>query len=378
MVNIDQILSTIESIEDYETKNRMLGVLPASINEKKYKPKKNDIAKITAFAEQELGKVVATAKATESYKTKKLVFAYADTFYYLIMAIHKSPAELSPSMLGIMRESGELMQKELYLEPKIDEMFSQKIVSVADVEDLLKTLAETNDEYAKGLLYSGLLHYRDNLPNLLESSKLAIGAYMAKELARYIEIYGSNEDADEALEVLCDACAYFINNDIVNLLYKTIELRQNNLTYFAARSLLQAKKDITEKTILTLANDLLYADKFYHTLKSFGKEELFPAKLTDEVYLAKSDLVQWLAYPTELGKAPDEIEYIGKAEFKDEYYHIFKYRSDSENLGEELKGKWLIGWSNDEGGTFSEFDEFEKFDKGTPEKTVKYIKKKLL
>ena len=47
-------------------------------------------------------------------------------------------------------------------------------------------------------------------------------------------------------------------------------------------------------------------------------------------------------------------------------------------LSEEQKNKWLIGWSSNEGGTFSNFDEYEKFDKGTPEKTVKYIKKKLL
>ena len=84
--------------------------------------------------------------------------------------------------------------------------------------------------------------------------------------------------------------------------------------------------------------------------------------------------------PTELGKAPDEIQYIGKIKylFKKEVYHIFKYRSDSDTLGDELKNKWLIGWSSGDGGTFSNFDEFEKFDLGNTEKTLKNIKKKLI
>ena len=88
--------------------------------------------------------------------------------------------------------------------------------------------------------------------------------------------------------------------------------------------------------------------------------------------------MHWLTYPTELGKAPDEIEYIGKTDVKKESFYIFKFKSDSDTLSEEQKSKWLIGWSSNEGGTFSNFDEYEKFDKGTPEKTVKYIKKKLL
>ena len=88
--------------------------------------------------------------------------------------------------------------------------------------------------------------------------------------------------------------------------------------------------------------------------------------------------MHWLTYPTELGKAPDEIEYLGKAEVKKEVFHIFRFKSDSNNLGDDLKGKWLIGWSSNDGGTFSEFDEYEKFKKETPEKTVKNIKKKIL
>ena len=91
-------------------------------------------------------------------------------------------------------------------------------------------------------------------------------------------------------------------------------------------------------------------------------------------------MVHWLVYPTELGKKPDAIEYIGKIKyfFKKEEYYVFKYMSDSENLGEELQNKWLIGWSNDDGGTFSNFDLLSDYEKGSVDKTLKNIKKKLI
>ena len=94
-------------------------------------------------------------------------------------------------------------------------------------------------------------------------------------------------------------------------------------------------------------------------------------------YLAKSNLVHWLTYPTELGGEPDAIEYLGKVKKKDVYY-VFRYRSVSDTLSDELKGKWLIGWSSNDGGTFSNFDRYDDFVQKTPEKTLKYIKKKLL
>ena len=378
MINLNQILAEISSSKDYDEKNQMLTMLLAAIKSKRFKPKKEEKSVLSDFAVYEMKTVIDAVKATESYRAKSLMFRYADTFYFVIMAIHKSPAELSPEKIATMKQVGELMEKELYLEQKMDTSFSQDIISVADVDDLLKRLSETKDEYEKGLFYAGLLHYRDKIGNLLESSKLAIANYMAKEFERYISVYGSDEEIDHALEALCDACAYFMNDDITALLYKAMELGKNNINMFAARSLLCAGKEIPENVTKALAEDLIYADRFYHALKAVGKESLFPTELINEEYLAKSDLVQWLTYPTELGRAPDEIEYVGKTELKGEVYHIFKFRSDSDTLGDDLKNKWLIGWANDEGGTFSNFDEYEKFDKGTPEKTVKYIKKKLL
>jgi len=378
MINLNQILSEINSSKDYEEKNQMLTLLVSTIKSKRFKPSKNDKSILSDFAFHEIREIISVVESMESYKEKSRIFRYADTFYFLIMAVHKSPAELSAEKIALTKELNSLMEKELYLEQKLENMFSQDIISVSDVNDLLERLSETKDEYEKGLFYAGLLHYRNDIPKFLESSKLNISGYMAKELARYIAEYADDEDKKHAMEALCDAAYYFIDDEIINLLYKVLELDENSLVYYAAVSLLKSKKDIPEKNIYSLANDLVYADRFYSALKAEGKETLFPSELAAEEYLAKSDLVQWLTYPSELGKVPDQIEYIGKTEVKKEVFHIFKFKSDSDNLGDDLKNKWLIGWSSVDGGTFSHFQEYEKFEKETTEKTVKNIKKKIL
>ena len=58
--------------------------------------------------------------------------------------------------------------------------------------------------------------------------------------------------------------------------------------------------------------------------------------------------------------------------------YIFRYTSNSNTLSDDLKGKWLIGWANDEGGTFSDFDLYADYEKKTLEKALKNIKKRLL
>ena len=126
-----------------------------------------------------------------------------------------------------------------------------------------------------------------------------------------------------------------------------------------------------------LAHDLEYASMTYVTLAHYGQADRFPSDCADEVYLAKSTMIRWLMYPTELGQMPEGIEYLGKVK-KKEVYHLFRFRSCSDTLDEDTKGKWLIGWASEEGGTFSNFDLYENFEQKTIEKTLKYIKRKLL
>ena len=131
-------------------------------------------------------------------------------------------------------------------------------------------------------------------------------------------------------------------------------------------------------SIETLAKDVSCAVVLYLSLKKANKLELIPDEYRSAEYIAKSDMTRWLEYPTELGKTPMELECLGTVTVKKHIFHIFRYRSDSEALPEEKRGKSLIGWSSLEIGTFSPYEEYEKYQKKTTEKTLSHIAKKLI
>ena len=202
--------------------------------------------------------------------------------------------------------------------------------------------------------------------------------YIASELSRLIALDG--EDAWNTLELLADVGKYFADERVIAGLQALLQLGRNHINVYVVDTLCGFGIEVPQQVIHALAEDLEYANTTYNILQRQGMTDMFPKECATEEYLAKSDMVRWLAYPTELGKAPDAIEYIGKIKylFKKEVFHVFKYRSDSKNLDPELKDQWLVGWSSDEGGTFSNFDLYAPFERDTKEKTLKLIKKKLI
>jgi hypothetical protein len=199
-------------------------------------------------------------------------------------------------------------------------------------------------------------------------------------MERWTKTNSFDEEAVNVLELASDVCKFFADEKMVEMLYKIIKLGYGNVSYYAVESLLYLKKDVSKEDILSLAKNREYAALTYELLKKYGKLALFPLEYSKNEYLAQSDLIHWLTYPTELGKIPDEIEYMGKITylFRKDIYYVFKYRSDSDTLSDDLKNEWLIGWSSDTGGTFSNFDKLSSVDQGSVQKTLKFIKKNII
>ena len=83
-------------------------------------------------------------------------------------------------------------------------------------------------------------------------------------------------------------------------------------------------------------------------------------------------MVRWLAYPTELGRAPDEIDQIAVVPVEVEDgpadLYVFKFKTFEPHWA--AKDGWTVGVSgpfleseqptpNGKGGTFSRFDSFD-------------------
>ncbi|MBE6651781.1 MAG: hypothetical protein E7610_00015 [Ruminococcaceae bacterium] len=366
-------------------KSQCLTYLGRALSASKKKIAPADREELAIFAVSEMENVPALLDNAANYREKDEIFGLVESLMNLVMISFDSPAAVPADKLEMLRGVVERCDRERFLERAIDECFEGK-PDASDMERILCMAAPLKDEFHKGQLWQGLLHYKGQVRVLNRDAKAVLVRYAVSELNRYAEERANGtitKDGYNNLEFICDTARDILDDtsadsELVALIAALFDLNDPAVSYYALSTLLAVGKTVPDGVISALAENLEYADRVYHVLKQYGMAGRFPAELCDPIYLAKSDLVQWLTYPTELGKQPDEIEYLGQAKKKGEIYHIFRYKSDSDNLDKESKGIWLIGWANDEGGTFSNFDKYADFEQKTPEKTVKYIRRKLL
>lgn len=382
MSAFDSIISSMKN-EPYSTKKQLLEYtlrMVQNIQKSKKPLVSEDKAALLAYAFSEVEAFLLDIPNAASYKEKDLIFVCEDLILGLIMHLCPTSAEIPQDVLAKIQLLVETVAKERYIETALDNLFKQELIEEAAVSHLLSLVAQSDDEYQKGMLYTGLVHYKEEISKFSDDAKALITAHLTAELKRYLNHDQLTTDCVNNLELIADVCRYFADSTIIEFLQEVLKQGYNNINYYATDTLLSLGQNVPTATIVALAENLEYANLTYGLLVKHGKQNLFPNAYSTPEHLAKSDMVHWLMYPTELGKEPDEIEYIGKVTylFKKDVYYVFKYRSNSDTLGDNLKNKWLIGWSSEDGGTFSNFDEYALYEKNTIDATLKNIKKKLI
>lgn len=377
MAQLDEMIATMKTV-DYKERKQFLEYFLRLTEQAGHKIQQEDKDALLGYAYEEVDNMLKAIPEATSYKEKDLIFECEDLLLGIVMNLVRLPEKLPQDKLMKIRELTELVNAERYLERTLDSIFEQPAITEMDINRLLYWARQSVDEYQKGKLFLGLVHYRQKLSRLDAGAKQAMMGYITSELHRLMVL--DSEDSWNTLELLADVSRFFADETVIDALTALLRLGRNHINCYAVDTLIGLGCEVPQAVIDALARDLEYANLTYSMLQNSGKTDLFPAECATEEYLAKSDLVHWLTYPTELGKAPDEIVYIGRIKqlFKKEVFHVFKFRSDSDTLGEELRNKWLVGWSSNEGGTFSNFDEFAPFEMETTEKTLKLIKKKLI
>jgi hypothetical protein len=133
------------------------------------------------------------------------------------------------------------------------------------------------------------------------------------------------------------------------------KLPSARLAYFALRSLARQKQPLDRALVDRIARD----DETRLQLYEFLRAEKLPTPEFTQEELARSGLVEWLVYPTELGCVPDEIA-LGK-QVGD--FYVFKFRGKD--------GKWLAGVSGQ--GRRRTFSKFEAWESHTAEQHLQSI-----
>ena len=377
MSKFNEMIAQMETV-GYAEKRQFLQYLAQMAERAKHQFSADDKTALLSYAYEEAERMLRAIPKADSYKEKDLIFECEDFLMGLVMHLSGSPSNTQKDKLIKLKALAELVDKERYIERSLDSVFSQDAISEVDINRLLYWVRSCTDEYQKSKLFLGLAHYSQNISKFNSGAKQIMTDYLVSELCRLMKL--DTADTWNALELLADICKHFGDVRVVAALTDLLQLGRHHINFYAVDSLFALGADVSQTVIHALAQDLEYANLTYGVLQRYGKTELFPVNCTTEEYLAKSDLVHWLTFPTELGKVPDEIVYIGRIKqlFKKEVFHVFKYRSDSDTLDENLKNKWLIGWSSKDGGTFSNFDEYALFEKTTIDATLKNIKKKLI
>ena len=378
MSAFNEMIATMETVE-YKEKKQFLEYLCRVAERAPRQFSQEDKQALLTYAYGEVECMLRAIPEAATYKEKDVIFECEDYLLGLVMRLSGSPDNVPPESLLKIKTLVELVNKERYIETTLDSIFQQPTIVETDINRLLYWVRGCCDEYQKSKVFLGLHHYQRDMGKLNAGAEKLLAEYIASEMRRLPTL--ETEDAWNALELLADVGKYFATDErVVSALRDVMALGRNHINCYAVDTLVGMGLDVPQSVIEALARDLEYANMTYHTLRLQGKTAMFPAECATEEYLAKSDLVHWLTFPTELGKAPDEIVYLGhvKKLFSKEVFHVFKYRSDSDTLDEEKKNKWLVGWSSDEGGTFSEFEELAQFEKDTPEKTLKCLKKRIV
>ena len=103
--------------------------------------------------------------------------------------------------------------------------------------------------------------------------------------------------------------------------------------------------ELSKQEVLKYTEDNKTRESTYQILAEHKKTELFPKEYLTIESGAESSLVNWLEFPTELDKAPDDIKYVKRVTIKfnenDIFYHVFKYMTNEPHWAAE--NGWMLG-----------------------------------
>jgi hypothetical protein len=186
--------------------------------------------------------------------------------------------------------------------------------------------------------------------------------------------------------LLLDLLGYFPSPEAESELQEGLRYHDPRLKLFAVCSLLRIGRPVEPRDVFQVAANPEVRNWLYDRLTDFGRPDLYPHALKTQEAFAEGEIVQWLTYPTELGRVPDEIELMavitedmGPPEGLLDWY-LFRFRTFPPHWAAE--DGWIAGVAGpylrkDAPGTRSYGDTFSKFtpwDSMTPEEHVADIR----
>ncbi|QAA33363.1 hypothetical protein [Clostridium manihotivorum] len=140
-----------------------------------------------------------------------------------------------------------------------------------------------------------------------------------------------------------DLAGYIKDEKVIFALKELMRCKDAKLKMFAYISLIRLGEEVEEEYALQIASSNEVRNFFYGNLQSLGREALYPEEYKKQEYFAEADMVNWLVYPTELGRVPDKIELMEIFDTGEEEYYLFRFKCENSESWSD-KG-WMAGVS---------------------------------
>ena len=239
----------------------------------------------------------------------------------------------------------------------------------AKFETLVNTLVRVYEFVDNGIANCMALIILNNDPEFSlfdnESKEKLTAATIRKltDILNYIKNNGNNLNpiVYDDLEVIIDLACYLKNQEITKLI-KEIENLINNskIDIFIIKYNIINNQNPSIEKIEKLKKDEKNLISLYSILERLGVNNKYLNDVSQEM-IAKSEMIRWLCYPTELGSIPDKIELLGSFTFNDTKCYAFAFSKDDFKIKGTLLG--ISGGypmdsisSNASGYTFSKFE----------------------
>lgn len=183
-------------------------------------------------------------------------------------------------------------------------------------------------------------------------------------------------------ETLLDLFGYLAAERVEKPLRDALTFKDPRLKHFALVSLLRLGKEVRKSDVEDVARHPDTRNWLHDALKKFGKTALFPAAYRTQKAFAESNMVDWLVYPTELGRVPDEIELMKVVPIDTGLqggiydYYVFRFRTKPPHWAAEkgwlagVSGPFLRGIEPTTEALGETFSSFEKWESKTPDAHV--------
>ena len=175
----ETMFEEMKNTEEFKYKARMLAIILRSLSKSKKKIAADDLNAIESFTVSELEKLVNEIPKAGTYAEKSKIFEYEDMLLGLVtFLVGEQRREIGASDMEIIKTVVHMVDREMWLEKELEEMFAASRVEKSAVSALIEKVKPLSDETHRSVFFQGLLHFSDDVGKMSDEANRETGIFV--------------------------------------------------------------------------------------------------------------------------------------------------------------------------------------------------------